>query len=353
MTAQPRPQTPGALAPRTEMDAPRPGRDDSAVILAWVHGVLSETDQAPEADITGLRVLRDGRKRLAVVGLVDGRALVLKQYADERGAWTQRWLDRLTDAGFAPPRRLSVTPARGWSRTHRTLVTDLAPERPWTSWLTASPADRDAAAQAAADWLVALQATELTLPDRSLYRAGDELQRHGDELAVAFPTHATSLRAVSRAAHGQLYATGGTAAALVPSHGDLHPNNLHVAEDRLMSVMAIDVDTAGLRRAAYDVGYALAQLLIVSWMRTGSFHDGAAAGKAFWRRWLGGGGSDADAVAAEAVRTLLQSLHFELITYANGRTDLLDRWLGVAHSLLTAGLPETLNALATTEENAS
>ncbi len=328
-----------------------PGTWSSAT--SWVNGVLVETGK-PTAHVTSLRVLRDGVKRLAVVEFVDGAPLVLKQYADDRGAWTQLWLQRLVTAGFGPPGQLGVTPARGWSRTHRTLVTDLAPDHPWTSWLVGAPDARSAAARAAADWLTALQSLELTLPVRTGYRAGADLERQSAELAAAFPGYAMSITALHRAVQARLYGPGSSGATvLVPSHGDLHPNNLHIVDGSILSVMAIDVDTAGLRRPAYDVGYALAQLLIGSWMRTGSFHAGAAAGLVFWHRWTSDGGRDAGAVAAESVRALMQSLHFELVTYRNGRTNILDLWLGIAHSLLTNGLPTTLHRLVTAEEDPS
>ncbi len=323
------------------------GRPVSKETMRWVGEVLSETHAAQPSSVVQVRVLREGVKKLSVAELSGGGQLVLKQYADERGAWTKRWLDRLAAAGFAPPERLAITPTRGWSATHRTLVTDLAGEHPWTSWVTVACADRDAAAVAAADWLVALQSAAVTLPDRTEYRAGRELDRHCCELGLSFPDYTDVLQRVGRTAHGWLYGPHRSGASpLVASHGDLHPNNLHIADDDRLSVTAIDVDTAGLRRPAYDVGYAIAQLLIVSWMRTGSFHAGAGAGQAFLHRWTLGGAPDADSVGAEVVRALLQSLHFELITYRTGRTELLDHWLHVSHSMLTAGVDDTLHTFA-------
>ncbi|MGV8846877.1 phosphotransferase [Tessaracoccus sp.] len=318
----------------------------SAAACAWAQGVLEDTRN--HDPITSLRVLRGGAKRLAVVSFEEAPDLVLKQYADDRGAWTQRWLRRLAAAGFASPSRLGVTRTRGWSRTHRTLVTDLAPQHPWTSWMVAAPQHRDAAAKAAADWLSSLQTLEVSLPDRSSFRAAEDLQRQCRELSTTFPTHAASLQSASQLVHARLYSSG-PHEALVPSHGDLHPNNLHIAVDGLR-VVGIDVDTAGMRRPSYDVGYALAQMLIVSWMRNGSFHAGAAAGRVFWHRWSAHSSHDADTVGAESARALIQSLHFELITYRNGRTDLLGAWLHVAHLALTIGLPNTLDILSTAEE---
>lgn len=350
MTTHPR-QTPSGQTPRARsaernVDAEAPPVRDT---LVWVREILTETSFNPEVEIIDVQVLRDGRKKLVAVTLMDGTSLVLKQYANDRGGWTHKWMDNLCDAGFKPPSRFSVTPARGWSRTHRTLVADMAPDFPWTAWHVGSAAASTMAAGAAADWLVALQELKVRLPDRSEYRAANELEVQRWELSEAFPSFAGILNRIHDGINSLLYqASGADAVSLVPSHGDLHPNNLHIADDAHLSVMAIDVDTAGMRRPSYDVGYAIAQMLIVSWMRTGSFQVGAAAAQIFWRRWnRNGEAPDAGAVGAECARALLQSLHFELVTYRNARTDLLVPWLAVANSMLTAGVPSTLHALAT------
>lgn len=323
----------------------------SAGSVRWARGVLAEAAPALAGDLVGVRVLRDGRKRLAVLERSNGRELVLKQYSDDRGAWTRRWLQRLADAGFAPPARFAVTPPQGWSGTHRTLVTDLAAGRAWTDWLLAPVADRDAAAVAAADWVTGLQSLSVALPDRTGYRASEELCRESGRLAERYPGRAVRLRRVADSVHHRLYRDlHQRAPDLVASHGDLHPENLYLAAGGQPTVTAIDVDTAGLRRPSYDVGYALAQLLIFSWMRTGSFSTGAGAGLAFWRRWTADNGTDADAVPAEVARALVQSLHHELITYRTGRVDLLDRWLDVAEAVLASGVPAVFHALTTAQE---
>lgn len=323
----------------------------SPAATRWSRGVLTDTVPALSGQLDGVRVLRDGPKRLAVLEFCGGSCLVLKQYADDRGAWTRRWLQRLAEADFAPPARFAVTPTRGWSGTHRTLVTDLAPGHAWTHWLQTPAADRDAAAVAVADWLTRLQSLPVALPDRTGYRSGEELRRQSGQLASQHPSHAPRLLRVAEAAHRRLYGNPGRLGPdLVASHGDLHPENLHVAAGKPLAVTAIDLDTAGLRRPSYDVGYALAQLLVVSWMRTGSFSAGASAGLTFWHRWTTRDSSNADAVPAEVVRALVQSLHFELITYDTGRTDLLDRWLHIAEIVLTAGVPTTFHALTAVQE---
>ncbi len=334
----PRGPTPDGAAPASD---PWAGLSPGAA--HWAGGVLADVVPGGAGGVVAVRLLRDGHKRLAVLHRGSARSLVLKQYADDRGAWTGRWLQRLTDAGLAAPGGCRVTPVRGWSALDRTLVTDLAPGAAWGDWLTATDQNRDAAAVAAADWLTALQALSVALPDRTAHRAVANLHQEASRLAVAFPEVAPRLRQVAQAAAARLAETTTCLSVrrLVPSHGDLHPNNLHVMAGSPWVATAIDVDTAGMRRPSYDVGYALAQLLVVSWQRTGSFRTGAAAAQVFWQRWAGTG-NDLAAVPAEVTRALVQSLHFELITYRTGRTDLLARWLDLADAVLTDGVESAL-----------
>lgn len=309
----------------------------------WVRGVMADVAAAGIEDVAAVRVLRDGRKQLAVLESRRGSPLVLKQYADDRGAWTRRWLQELAAAGLRAPGEFRVTLARGWSATHRTLLTDLAPGTACAQWLSATAQDRDAAAVAAADWLTTLQGLTIALPDRTAHRAIASLRRESSRLAAAFPEAGNRLRRIAAAVPRHLDATG-SVRLLVASHGDLHLNNLHVwhmATAAPLVVTAIDVDTAGMRRPSYDVGYALGQMLVFSWMRTGSFRAGARAGRAFWRRWAATG-EDAGAVPAQVARTLVQSLHFELVTYRTGRTVLLGRWLDLAEAVLGGGVEGAL-----------
>lgn len=335
------------LAAGLTPDAAAPARDSWAGLSPsaahWAGGVLADVVPGGSGGVAAVRLLRDGHKRLAVLQRHRASSLVLKQYADDRGAWTCRWLQRLTDAGLDAPGEFRVTAARGWSATYRTLVTDVAPGAAWADWLTATEQNRDAAAVAAADWLTALQTLSVALPDRTAHRAVANLHHEASGLAVTFPEVASRLRRVAQAAATRLdeSATCASVRRLVPSHGDLHPNNLYLMAGAPLVATAIDVDTAGMRRPSYDVGYALAQLLVVSWQRTGSFRTGAAAAQVFWQRWAGIG-NDVDAVPAEAARALVQSLHFELITYRTGRTDLLARWLDLADAVLAHGVEVTL-----------
>lgn len=189
---------------------------------------------------------------------------------------------------------------------------------------------------AAAEWLSALQRLPVILPDRIGYRSMQGMQLETLRLAYAFPDRRPELAGILRDTTRRFEQTLGTC-RLVPSHGDLHPENLNMLGGSPMVVTALDLDTAGMRRPSYDVGYAIAMLLVSSWMHGNSFDAGAAAAEAFWRRWSPGG-QDLAAVPAEVARALIQSLHFELVTYRTGDLRLLPLWLGLARAALDAGV---------------
>lgn len=126
------------------------------------------------------------------------------------------------------------------------------------------------------------------------------------------------------------------------SHGDLHPGNVFLADD---DVVAIDWDTAARREPAYDVGYALSQLIISPLHAGMPLHLGVAAATRFWDAYVErGGAASAPRVAVLTARAFVQSLHFELVTYGNGRADVLDLWPQAALAVLRHG-PGALHAL--------
>ncbi|MDI9629673.1 MAG: phosphotransferase [Acidobacteriota bacterium] len=308
-------------------------------VADWLRETLEEQTPGLADSVSWVDVLRAGPKRLAIVALRDGRRLALKQYPDQRGALTNRWLRRLTAAGFTEPSRFRVTSARGWSPARRTLLADVAPGSPWSEWVGRDLAGRVQTAVAAAEWLLALQRLPVSLEDRSDYRSVGEMRGEVRRLAVIFPDRQDEFEGIRHDVAGVL---AGKPVRLVPSHGDLHPQNLWILDGPSPAVTALDLDTAGFRRPSYDVGYAVAMLLVSSWMNTGDFRAGADLAEAFWNRWLKEG-QDAAAVPAEVARALVQSLHFELVTYRTGELRILPRWLRLARAALDDGIQSMLS----------
>lgn len=232
-----------------------------------------------------------------------------------------------------------MTPARWWSAAHRTQITDLAPGSAWGAWQTASDNAREESSIAVADWLTALQGLPVALEDRSDHRSTSRLRNEGALLAEMFPAEGSRIGWIVETAVQYLDTHS---SALVASHGDLHLDELFIAPGQPLVVTGVDLDTAGMRRPSADVGFALAMLLVSSWMRTGSFHVGASAGRAFWRRWASTG-VDAEAVPAQMARALVMSLHFELVAYRTGRVELLSLWLDLAGTALSKGVEASFN----------
>lgn len=307
------------------------------VAFDWIQATLESLDAELANELTEINLLRDGKKKLAIVSFADGKQFALKQYSDDRGLATNLWLDRLGRAGMAAPGGFRVTAPLGWSPTNRTQIADVAAGRPWSRWIPNAPA---AAGQAAGEWLNTLQQLTVDLDDRSDYRSIVGMREETRRLAAQHSDWEPKLARVLASVERRLADTA-SATPLVPSHGDLHPNNLHLTNHPTPIVTALDLDTAGMRRPSYDVGYAIAMVLVSSWMHTRSFASGAATASALWQVWRPTG-ADIDAVPAEIARALIQSLHFELVTYKTGNDTLLPLWLQLATTALDAGVEELL-----------
>lgn len=319
----------------------RPEQLTSAV-SRWVSETLAASS-SPGDEISWVDIIRDGRKRLAIVSFAGGQQLALKQYSDDRGRTTNRWLQALVAAGLTTPSQFRVTPARGWSQRHRTQIADVAPGPSWSQWLRGSVPERRRSARAAAEWVLTLQQLPVALADRTGYRSLAGMRTEVERCLAELPDAGPELPWILEEASRRFKVTDETACR-VPSHGDFHPNNLHLLPGSKLIATALDLDTAGLRRPSYDVGYAIAMLLVSSWMHTGSFAAGADAAGVFWRRWVLGG-ADLEAVPAEIARGLIQSLHFELVTYRTGNLQILPLWTALAREALQVGV-EGMLALA-------
>jgi len=346
---------------KSNLNDPDRGVPGETTLLGWATSVLATSQlagwsSAASVEKGSLRPFRVGKHPLVGVTVRVGGAsqhVVLKTYRDDRGADTLRLLAQVSSAGLARPSRDAVTRGLGWSREHRALVTERAPGLPWRALLHAPEPWRTAGSAAVGRWLATLQCSDADLPVRASYRDMVDMTAQAEVLGALLPELADWLAELASTATR----VDSTPAMLVPSHGDLHPNNIHLLWSATTSgaasgspvVTALDLDTVGLRRPAYDAGYAMAQLLVMSWLRRESFVPGAMAGRALWRRWSRSapGWSDLDAVPAQFARALVQSLHYELAVLRNGRTELARAWCLLAEAALCEGMEGLLDRLLT------
>jgi aminoglycoside phosphotransferase (APT) family kinase protein len=261
-----------------------------------------------------------------------------KVYSNDRGAHALEAMRTLWAAGFRPPARELVTRPYGYLPGLNVLFQARAMGQTWADFLLADDRELAHASRRAGRWLAQLQRTPVagTPADRREVLA---IASWVEELSRTFPAIRQRLEPLAvRLEH----TISSAADVAVPSHGDYHPKNVLMTLD---GTTVIDFDTFGLRRPAFDVGYAIGQLLIMSAFRAGGFGPGARAALAFWGHYQRCGRAAWPEVAAEVARTFLQSLHYELCTLRNERFDLLERWPAMMEAWLDGGGPWLLEGL--------
>lgn len=287
-----------------------------------------------------LEVRKQRRKRIVFARLsyregqrAAARRVVTKVYGSDRGARALAALRQLWLAGFHAPSAQRVPQPFGYEREAGALYQGHAPGVQWADLLSGDADELERASRRAARWLGRLQRTPIAGATEPPILAAKEVRTGGRELGRAFPAHKKRIAAIAGRIARELVLES---VSLAPSHGDYHPKNVFLAA-RFVTV--IDFDTFALRERAHDVGYAIAQLLIMSFFRTGGFAPGVHAARAFqaasarnaeWRR-----------VRLHISRSFLQSLRYELCTLRNGRHALLERWPDVADRALAS---ETVDA---------
>ena len=197
----------------------------SANIPTWVREALASLEFSDGAVL--VEMMRDAPKGLAVVEAPGKGRLVFKQFKDRRGEATRRFLDQLTHAGLAAPGRFRVSRAHAWLEHNHTLVTDEAAGTDWGAWFEAEPEKLQATSEAVAQWVAALQQLTVQMEDRSHLRDLTRLRREANALAAAFPTKSQWLGWIIE---GISEGLGKGDPTLVPSHGDLHLDEVFITD---------------------------------------------------------------------------------------------------------------------------
>ena len=277
-------------------------------------------------------------------GRTDCAELVVKEDRKRMPRWADRAARLLVGAGFGPGSQSQVAAPFGVCGPG-VLVSERVAGLSLLATLRNAPTATAAAvlAERAATWLLDLQSVPLALPTSDRRDLGAALPQLVELAAVLGPESARELGELARRLQA---ACGAGQDAVVTSHGDLHPANLFLTGD---AVVAIDLDTVAAREPAYDVGSAVSHLVVTSLLAGAPPEHGVAAAARLWDAYRRGGGVAQDhRIAVQAARALVQSLHFELVTFATRRVELAPLWIGAALALLVDGragldvLPELL-----------
>lgn len=224
-----------------------------------------------------------------VIGKVSGSARARTAFDSLTILWT---------AGLCPPARHTVVEPIAWFPERNLLIQEKAPGM---SVLDAMQRQQNesAAVKNAAEWLKALW--ELDVDAKAEGFASQDAEDRASALAEA--TGDRRAQTIGRLAIETL---GQGAGKPVGSHGDFHPMNLYVAEER---VTAIDVDTFAKREKEADAAYFLAQSANLGLHMFGSFRETAVLRESFLREC---GPLNLERVAAFMAWTLVKSLHYDV-----------------------------------------
>lgn len=284
--------------------------------------------------IKGLMVYQNGEDTATQTA-----EIIVKVYGSDRGGKALETLKQLWRAGFCSPAKYRVPRPYGYLPQEGALLQATAPGTSWADLMrTDDPFLMTGSARTSA-WLLHLQRSGLSGESKGGDGAVESVQRWCQELTTIFPEHAQRLESVSERL---VLALQADVIPLVPSHGDYHPMNIFLTPT-LTTV--IDFDTFALREPAFDVGYAIGQLLIMSYFQIGAFDQGTKAALAFWDRYRTSGQAHWNRVAIQIARTFLQSLHYELYTLHNNRLELFDLWIDLIEGWLDSGSTTMWNAL--------
>jgi len=260
--------------------------------------------------------------------------LVVKEDRKRVPRWADKAARVLQAAGLGDAAHYRVAHPYGVTAPGA-LVSERAPGLSLAALLHAAP-DTTAAAllgQELAGWVLALQGCGAVLPGSDRRGLADAAPQLVQVAAVAGPAAGRELAILVRdlAAIDRAHPAG----PLLPCHGDLHPANVFRSDTGLV---AIDLDTVAAREPAYDVGYAVAQLVVSSLLGGVPLEVARAAAVSLWDAYVAAGApADDERVAVQATRAVIQSMHFELVTYATGRPGLRAAWTDLAFSMLHGG----------------
>ncbi len=257
---------------------------------------------------------------------VEQFSIVGKVYDTGGGAAAHALLTRLAEENFGGPYDLARS--LGYLPDRSLLLQTGAPPDTLHS-LLADPATGRSAVRRTGGWLARLHAVADS--DLAPLPADFEAIRTSDFVDGISAVHPELSADLDRLREGILPALANAAAgALVLTHGDLQPKNVHCDADR---VVVVDFDRAALAPAARDLGHFIGRSL-TSAAALGQDFDGPIA---CWQRELtkgylseGGALEALPAVPAYVARTVLEVLHQRLVVRPTCDLSTARYWLQAA-----------------------
>ncbi|HYI92979.1 MAG TPA: phosphotransferase, partial [Bryobacteraceae bacterium] len=192
----------------------------------------------------------------------NGRRVIGKVSKSDRAKTAYESFRAVWGCGLRPPARYTVVEPIAWIPERSLLLLEKAPGISFLDAMQTST-QAEAAARHAAVWLKAMWECDAPGPEKLFDPAAAVERAETLSLALgsALPNDLTKMII-------DILAKRPT--SMRPSHGDFHPMNLFVSDDR---VTAIDLDTFAWQEREADIGYCLAQTANFGLMLFDSFAD--------------------------------------------------------------------------------
>jgi hypothetical protein len=180
--------------------------------------------------------------------------------------------------------------------------------------------------RAAAGWLSMLHGKDLKLRRGTHLMVFSRLRRIEKEISQLFPDQADRVGAIVKKINASVLYSG----VIKPSHGDFHARHMYMARE---AVTAIDLDSLALREPAFDVGYAIGHLLMMAWLKYGTYDRGTKSSALFLEEYLRHEQVETGRLVLHIARALLQSAHYSIVM-RNPSIGPVERWLDVVERFL-------------------
>jgi hypothetical protein len=308
--------------------------EDVRNILSWARERLGVGDDRPWTLISARSKLKKTLFEVEEAGSEKTFRMIGKVSRSDRSRNAFHSLQSVWDAGFRPPSCYRVVQPIAYLEERRLLLQAKAPGTQLLDLIRRGDPRLPEMAGDAARWLVALHNASIAAEPF----AGEPqvVERCRAELSEELPEHAERIHHAAGALIEKFGERAGT--RRVPSHGDFHPMNVFLTDDRCVTV--IDFDTFSAREPASDVAYFLSQSAIMGYLDKGSFERSRALRRTFAAAYEEAAGCRLDErrLGLYIAFAFLQSLHFELAILHTGNTKIAAPWLDSAERCLAGDI---------------
>ncbi len=277
---------------------------------------------------------------------ISSMEVVGKRYADpQEGEKTFRTMQTLCKGEFSQSFRLNIPKPLCYLPEYKLLIQEKARGNSLPVYLGRGDAAALVRMRLVAHWLVKLHRSEATIDGIDTCDAYDDatsLRKFTQRLAERYPHFASQLQELAISLQERLIAFKDVTYSWV--HGDFHPENIFVTEDR---TEVIDFDQFCQSDPARDLGYIVAQIRAMTYFATGSLETSNKEIRIFLDTYFAAlSAAEREdlfpRIAVFAARQILESMYYILFVLDDERPEMLSAWLNEAQRISDAKTAEDI-----------